>query len=64
LEAVRKDLPGEHIPEFTGFEEELADAVIRIMNLAYDTNARLGQAVLAKAKYNATRPKMHGGKKF
>jgi NTP pyrophosphatase (non-canonical NTP hydrolase) len=65
LEAVRKDIKQDsHIPEFTGVEAELADAVIRIMNLAADTGARLAEAIVAKAAYNASRPYKHGGKKF
>ena len=65
LEAVRKHKTADdHIPEFTGLEAELADAIIRIMNLATRENARLAEAVLAKAKYNETRPFKHGGKAF
>jgi NTP pyrophosphatase (non-canonical NTP hydrolase) len=65
LEAVRKDtVQDSHIPEFHGLEAELADAVIRIMNLADDTGARLAEAIIAKAAYNAGRPYKHGDKKF
>lgn len=65
LEAVRKNNQSDaHIPEFTGLEAELADAVIRIMNLATFEGARLAEAILAKAAYNETRPYRHGGKKF
>lgn len=65
LESVRKNkVMDDHIPEFSGFEAEMADAVIRIMNLATMEKARLAQALLAKAKYNESRPFKHGGKKF
>lgn len=65
LEAIRHDNPPDsHIPKFTGLEAELADAVIRIMDLAETTNSRLAEAIIAKAAYNNKRPKMHGGKKF
>ncbi len=65
LEYVRKgNTPDSHIPEFTGLEAELADAVIRIMDLAETTKSRLAEAIIAKAAYNSRRPAMHGGKKF
>lgn len=65
LEAVRNgNPPDSHIPEFSGLEAELADAVIRIQDLAETESARLGKAIVAKAAYNSRRPAMHGGKKF
>jgi len=64
LEAVRHGDPkSEKVPEFSNAEEELADAVIRIMDYAQAKNLRVGEAVIAKAKYNESRPHMHG-KKF
>jgi NTP pyrophosphatase (non-canonical NTP hydrolase) len=54
----------DHIPEFSGVEEELADCVIRIMDYAHAKKYRLPEAILAKIEFNATRPHMHGGKKF
>lgn len=64
LEALRKDLRSEHLPEFLGIEEELADVVIRVLQYAHARRFRLADAVLAKMVFNATRPAMHGGKKF
>ena len=65
LEAIRKNIKADdHIPEFTGLEAELADAVIRILHLAYQNNARLGEAVEAKMAYNSKREFKHGGKAF
>jgi hypothetical protein len=65
LEADRHgNPPDDHIPEFSGMEAELADAILRIMDFSVHRNLRVGQAVVAKLKYNATRPPMHGGKKF
>jgi NTP pyrophosphatase (non-canonical NTP hydrolase) len=65
LEAMRhNNLPSEHIPEFSGVEEELADVVIRIMDFAIAKNHRVAEAIVAKIEYNRTREIMHGGKKF
>lgn len=65
LESLRRDDPPDsHIPEFSGVEAEMADAIIRLMNLSTDGNFRLADAIIAKAAYNAGRPYQHGGKKF
>jgi NTP pyrophosphatase (non-canonical NTP hydrolase) len=64
LEAIRKPGPSEHIPEFSGIEEELADTVIRILDYAYAFGLDLPGAIMAKMKFNANRPYKHGGKKF
>ena len=56
--------PDDHIPEFSGMEAELADVILRIMDFSVHRNLRVGQAVVAKLKCNATRPRMHGGKKY
>lgn len=52
------------IDGFTSEEEELADAVIRILDFAGRKGYRLGGAILAKHEYNLTRPHKHGGKLF
>jgi NTP pyrophosphatase (non-canonical NTP hydrolase) len=44
------------------FEDELADACIRIFDLAYSRNIDLQAHIEAKMRYNATRPHMHGKK--
>jgi len=65
LESLRHgDPPDSHIPKFRGSEAEIADAIIRLMNLAEDGNLRLAEAIIAKSSYNSRRPKFHGGKKF
>jgi hypothetical protein len=46
-----------------GVDIELADAVIRIMDLAEDNKIDLGEALLVKHKFNMTREFRHGGKK-
>lgn len=60
LEAHRKNIKSDHIPEYHGVEEELADAMIRILDLAGKHNVRLGEALIAKFNYNLTRPYKHG----
>lgn len=63
MEADRKDVQkSEHIPNFSGVEEELADAVIRILDFAYHYNLRLADAIVAKTHYNLTRQYQHGKK--
>lgn len=61
LEAFRSGNPqDEKVPEFSSFEVELADAVIRIMDLAFARDHLLANAIVAKAEYNKTRVRMHG----
>ena len=60
LEADRKNLVSDHIPNFTGVEEELADCMIRIMDFAGHHSLRLGEAIIAKLQYNLSRPYKHG----
>lgn len=66
LEYARKNpnAPSDHIPDFTGIEEELADVIIRIFDYAGKEDLRLGEAIFEKMKYNKTRPYKHGNKKF
>jgi NTP pyrophosphatase (non-canonical NTP hydrolase) len=64
MEADRKDLQDDKIPEFLGLEAELADCVIRIMDFSEQNNLRLAEAILAKAAFNKSRPHRHGGKKY
>lgn len=45
-----------------GFAIELADIVIRVLDLAEATNIDLGKAISLKNSYNATRPYRHGNK--
>jgi NTP pyrophosphatase (non-canonical NTP hydrolase) len=42
------------------FEDELADVVIRIMDLCGYLHIDLEAHILAKMQYNATREKLHG----
>lgn len=64
LEALREDKQSDKIPKFLGVEEELADAIIRIMDLAHARSWDVAGAIVAKHEYNSTRAYKHGGKKF
>lgn len=71
LEGARKDKMDDHLPHRKSIEVELADAVIRICDLAGALNLDLGTALVEKMRYNAQRAdhKMSnraasGGKKF
>jgi NTP pyrophosphatase (non-canonical NTP hydrolase) len=61
LEAVRNgNPPDDKVPEFSSLEMELADVMIRVMDFGRQHNLRLAEAILAKHKYNKTRPFKHG----
>jgi NTP pyrophosphatase (non-canonical NTP hydrolase) len=65
LESLRhNDPPSDHIPDFTGVEEELADVVIRIMDFSQAFGLRVAEAVTVKQDFNEGRPYKHGGKAF
>ena len=58
------DPESEKCPGFKHLEEEMADAVLRIMIDSSAKGWRTAEACIAKDAYNQTRPPMHGGKKF
>jgi NTP pyrophosphatase (non-canonical NTP hydrolase) len=65
LEYLRHDNPkSDHIPEFTGVEEELADVIIRIMDMAQLRGWDIAGAMIAKHEFNRIRSHRHGGKQF
>ena len=65
LEALRHgNPPDDKVRQFSGVEAELADVVIRIMDLAAARGWRVGEAIEAKAAMNKTRAHKHGGKAF
>lgn len=65
LEALRHgNPPDDKIPQFSGVEAELADVIIRIMDLAPARGWRVAEAILAKVAMNKTRERMHGWKAF
>jgi NTP pyrophosphatase (non-canonical NTP hydrolase) len=55
LEGARKGKQDDHLPHRPGVEVELADAVIRICDLAGAMGLDLGGAVAEKMAYNAQR---------
>lgn len=69
-EGHRKNKQDKDCPEFSNFEIELADAMIRILDTAGGLNLRLAEAFVAKMKFNHHRPdhkpenrRAEGGKK-
>jgi len=64
LEYLRHDNPKSNHIDTSGAEEELADVLIRIMDLAYMRRYDIPNALSLKMNYNKTRPIRHGGKKF
>lgn len=71
MEGARKNLMDDKIPHRPMLEVELADAIIRIMDMAGGLDLDIGGALVEKLDYNATRPdhkisnrKKKGGKTF
>lgn len=71
MEGDRKDLMDDKLPHRKMLEVELADAIIRICDLAGAKEFNLGEALAEKMRYNASRPDHKpahrsgpGGKKY
>ena len=65
LEALREgNPPDKHLPHFSSVEVELADVVIRIMDMAEARGLRVSEAIASKHIFNESRPVKHGGKAF
>lgn len=61
LEALRHgNPPDDKILLYSGAEAELADAIIRIMDMAVARKWRVAEAIVAKMAVNKLRPHMHG----
>lgn len=62
VEVMRKNpnAMSEKIPMHSAGADELADAVIRILGIAKRLGYDIGGAIVAKDKFNTTRPFMHG----
>jgi len=64
LNAIKHDNPPDkHVPAFTSVEIEFADLLIRIMDTCFARKWHLANAIIAKHKFNKSRPYKHG-KKF
>lgn len=71
-ECLRRDpnVPSEHIPDYTAIEEELADIIIRVLDLAEelggegnpedDRHVDIVGAIFAKIAFNSKRERLHG----
>lgn len=55
MEGDRKNLPDDHLPQFPMRDVELADALIRIADMAGAFGIDLGAALAAKLEYNQQR---------
>lgn len=71
LEGYRKDLVDSHLPQYDNLDVELADAVIRILDLSSYLGIDIGQVISDKFDYNQVRPdhklenrQADGGKKI
>ena len=62
VEAVRKDAISPKILGYKGVEEELADVIIRIMDMAGYYGYDIAGAIVDKHEYNKSRSHRHGGK--
>lgn len=60
IKAYHKDLPSDHIPGFTGEEEECADVILRALDYAGARNLRIGEALVAKIEANSNRGTGYG----
>lgn len=61
--------PSEHVPEYSAIEEEMADLLIRMLDMmgrrrTVFGNVRFGKVLLAKMLFNAERGYRHGGKRL
>jgi NTP pyrophosphatase (non-canonical NTP hydrolase) len=65
LEAIRNgNPPDDKVPDYLGTEAELADVVIRIMDMAHARKWRVAEAIIDKMAMNKARPYKHGRKAF
>ncbi len=65
LESLRKNGGAKGALDGDGnFGEEMADAIVRILDTGTFTKDNLGDELLKKMKINQARPHMHGGKVF
>ena len=64
VDAFRKPDVSEHVPEISNYAEELADIIIRTLQMAVEHGVDMDDAVARKHSFNVGRPYMHGGKLY
>lgn len=52
--------PDDKIPQYSSLAAELADTIIRIMDLGQFCKEDLGKCIIEKMAYNSTRERLHG----
>lgn len=62
-EAFATQSNGSGLRKPVGFDSEMADVVIRVMDLCAHLGIDLERAIREKHAYNETRPRRHGGKR-
>lgn len=61
LEALRDNIENDDkIKEYSGYEAEMADTLIRVLDLSGSSKLNIGGALQAKLDYNKTRGYKHG----
>ncbi len=62
MEAHRKGLMDDHLPQYSGLHTELADCMIRIFDFCGAHGVPIGTIIKEKVEYNKKRPHKHGKK--
>lgn len=60
LEAMRKGVCDQHLPQYSGVAVEMADTIIRILDYCSWKQIPIGLVINEKLEFNRTRPHKHG----
>ena len=60
LEADRKDLMDDKLPQFKGLDVEIVDCLIRALDFLGHRKVDIDEILQAKLEYNKSRPHKHG----
>lgn len=60
LEADRTNAQDAHLNQYKGVDVELADCIIRILDVVAQRGTDIGAIIEAKLEYNRSRPHKHG----
>lgn len=62
VEWLRKgdNAKSDHIPEYDGFSEEMADVIILVLHICAHERIDIGNVIIAKMIFNKSRPYKHG----